>query len=721
MIAEQEETKTVERVVFSSTKVTFGAGASVLHVVTGFESCRVLVKNLPANATKAQVISLFTQPGFDKTRFSVIALYKTPSGSHQEAIVMFDNVEDGKNAVVGLGDIEFENEKLKLEMTSNQGQMSASKRDPNVLTVTWSAPSMTIVATYGSIQEAQEKASLLNKRLCCGRRIRVTMNKKPENLPLMYFNPASVVINGLPPNSTTEAIQELCGTSTIKNLNRGLYDLESSIGQLQEFIRSVSGNKEVISFEPQSTPTENGMVSAKIHFASWDQAKHVHDFLDNKPLHFFGKSKCYVSLPDPLHFSLSVPFQQYKAQESMLRSIADAKYPGVRVRLSGGQAGKFARVEVTGSDRRAVGSCKVRVEQLVVGERLKDWDRFFWSKEGELFLASVFDATNAYIRVDKRMNVLKAFGDPQAVNKAKSMIAVQVDKLASSEFVFNLKRTSIRFFVNRGAAILKDQFGEDNVTLDVTSTPCKITIRGGEAARHALLKLVEESLAPTSVMKHSRSIADEEKCPICFDDVENSFRLACGHACCNGCLRHFLTTAYNTKLFPLSCIGNDGTCGRLISIPTIEIFLLPAQANTLLDLSFQDYLDRHPQEFKYCPTPDCPQIYRLEEGKGVVHCPSCFGTCCVSCHGEDHEGFSCEEWKLHRDPEVQERLLMDWVKENANVNKCPSCGALIEKNGGCNHMICSQCKSHICWGCMGVFESGIIYEHLELFHGGAFA
>lgn len=36
---------------------------------------------------------------------------------------------------------------------------------------------------------------------------------------------------------------------------------------------------------------------------------------------------------------------------------------------------------------------------------------------------------------------------------------------------------------------------------------------------------------------------------------------------------------------------------------------------------------------------------------------------------------------------------------NRNTKKCPGCKVNIEKNEGCNHMTCRQCKHEFCWIC----------------------
>uniref|UniRef100_A0A8C6UPQ6 RING-type domain-containing protein n=1 Tax=Neogobius melanostomus TaxID=47308 RepID=A0A8C6UPQ6_9GOBI len=43
-------------------------------------------------------------------------------------------------------------------------------------------------------------------------------------------------------------------------------------------------------------------------------------------------------------------------------------------------------------------------------------------------------------------------------------------------------------------------------------------------------------------------------------------------------------------------------------------------------------------------------------------------------------------------------LSEEWITFNSKT--CPHCFSHIEKNGGCNHMTCSQCKRQFCWICM---------------------
>ncbi len=159
---------------------------------------------------------------------------------------------------------------------------------------------------------------------------------------------------------------------------------------------------------------------------------------------------------------------------------------------------------------------------------------------------------------------------------------------------------------------MREVFGEDSLALDIRSAV--ITVRGGEEVRLHLDNHITESRKSVNVKRRPRT----HTCPICYDDVSTPFQLVCEHVYCTGCIRHFLTSAAETGNFPLVCMGNESKCGTPISIPVIQKFLPPTAFDHLLETVFTTHVDKRPQEFRYCKTPDCMQIYRRSEAVSVL-------------------------------------------------------------------------------------------------------
>jgi IBR domain, a half RING-finger domain len=129
--------------------------------------------------------------------------------------------------------------------------------------------------------------------------------------------------------------------------------------------------------------------------------------------------------------------------------------------------------------------------------------------------------------------------------------------------------------------------------------------------------------------------------------------LPCQHVYCEVCLHHILLSSAGPHFSPLRCMADQkddesGTslpCYAVIPYEVIRSLLSPDEERKLLEFSLLSYCRDHSDEFHFCPTPDCPVVYRQCEGAIALRCPSCHIHICPSCRVEYHEGLSCVEYQ----------------------------------------------------------------------------
>lgn len=76
----------------------------------------------------------------------------------------------------------------------------------------------------------------------------------------------------------------------------------------------------------------------------------------------------------------------------------------------------------------------------------------------------------------------------------------------------------------------------------------------------------------------------------------------------------------------------------------------------------------------------------------------------IDCLGKEESVYLQKKAQLERQRELENRSI-DYI--NLNAKKCPQCRSNIEKNGGCNHMICGRCGHQFCWVCLGPHDGHI--------------
>jgi len=189
-------------------------------------------------------------------------------------------------------------------------------------------------------------------------------------------------------------------------------------------------------------------------------------------------------------------------------------------------------------------------------------------------------------------------------------------------------------------------------------------------------------------------------CLICYEEIKNEdlekIKINCGHLFCFDCWIEYIEE--KLKSFD-NIICMEKTCKKEISNEKIKELIIN---NEKLLNNFEKYLInkeilKNPNK-KFCPYPDCNGIGIMEnlenEKEKYIKCTNghkfCF-FCLKNWHGKK----LCKE-------EV-EKDFKNW-KKNKNTQQCPNCKIWIEKNDGCNHITCSNCKYEFCWICLGKYD-----------------
>jgi len=717
MEAAQAAAKTMDRLIFDNTKVVFGAGCEIKEVTTALESCRVLISNLPARATREALEDLLVRAGFNREAFSILILRVSVDRETQEASVIFDDVRHAKTVVEVLDKKEYLGEVLKFELAPavKLGQMDDwTYNRSSYLEITFNAPSMQVQAIYPSVQDAIEKARTLNGGACWGRIVRVTVARRPGLRETWTYIRNSIVISNVALDTPDSEIHSFANPYSMKTFGHRRFKVNMALQRLEDHMRTVGGLKpgdfDVVKNHPKGTILVRG------RFDTWEQADRVWQSLQETELEFLALDHARFFLAFPHQYSLHVPPEHYDAQKEIYDRLESQHGRDRTAHIVATRYTTVCLIQVVGTDKKAVGVLKLKVEKIAQGEVIGVWDRFFLNWQSDAFFSRLLRLFGAYVRPDRTKQVLRVYGSGTAVNHARREIEEQMRTLAALDYQMTIEDYCVGFFIRRGIPILGDMLGEDNVWLHTTSKPYFVSVRGGHDAEHALQKLVGEALKSPL---RPPGLDWSQACPLCFEEPTQPFPLGCRHVYCTGCLKHMLISATDGKSIPICCIGDEGRCKASVPLPVIERFISPVRLTQMFENSFRVHLEQHPNEFRFCQTPDCTQIYRVsKEDSAVIQCPACLIETCSHCHKSPHRGLTCEENTLIGSKTGQEQLLERWAKGHSNVKKCPDCGILIEKIDGCNHIHC-RCGGHVCWICAKTFNNGI-YDHLNAVHGGAY-
>ncbi|PNW70486.1 hypothetical protein CHLRE_17g721950v5 [Chlamydomonas reinhardtii] len=237
-------------------------------------------------------------------------------------------------------------------------------------------------------------------------------------------------------------------------------------------------------------------------------------------------------------------------------------------------------------------------------------------------------------------------------------------------------------------------------------------------------------------------------CRVCFTDTEQAetTSMDCGHAFCNDCWRqHFKTQIGEGQARTIRCMApkcgvvcdEEKVCSLLKSDPAASSSTAAGSGSAGPSGSAgasgsagtsgsgrepNEALDKYKHSMalsyvednarvNFCPSvPWCGHAVQVDGDPFVEPECSCGKVFCFKCLKDPHTPCTCKMWdewdeKIHGDSETR-----NWFM--ANTKPCPKCSKPVEKNGGCNLVMC-KCGQAFCWLCGAATGTQHTWQKIE--------
>lgn len=592
---------------------------------------------------------------------------------------------------------------------------SGNRLQVSTVTCTWYQASRVAWLSYSSRQKADdgqlalESRKILNRTVTCS----VLQNHGTVRNPRVTWTLQVTNLHG----TTTEAdLLRLLSRNQRrpKDVTLGRpsyrYSDSKSADVVEKLLKDVGGLE---SFQSSAIDGSSKM-KAMAHFSERAKAVEAVRKFHNTTVPELGRTKIFVA--HVISVKYNVLNGIIKALQTEIDKLRESSWKESHVQLKmypqTDLRKPFTTLRISGENLKTVASAKAALEKMVAGTKILNgdspvWDPWFLEPAALVYLNALSDRFGLYIHRDTRKSQLVIYSDPKAsLEEVERTLLDKVLTLKKASHTMILSPELLKKAMQGGMQRLKARFGSA-VKLNVSASPKTISIAGSKAEmEEARALLVDETLIDAE-----EATARTGDCVVCWCEASEPLITVCEHAYCTEC---FLNQASTEEAIPVRCFGDESNCKHIFGMEELKSMLPHEMFEDLLRRSFDTFVRHHPEQFQYCPTPDCPQIYHKTSTGETFFCSTCLTPVCTSCHVISHDGMSCEEYK---DLSSEGAEAFRKYKKEHDVRDCPKCKVGIEKNHGCNHMECTNCHAHICWFCMEVFKNGPdCYTHMQKAH-----
>lgn len=209
----------------------------------------------------------------------------------------------------------------------------------------------------------------------------------------------------------------------------------------------------------------------------------------------------------------------------------------------------------------------------------------------------------------------------------------------------------------------------------------------------------DATLTNSTILSSSPMVLDgnDFECSICAVDVPSDevYTLGpCNHSFCTNCWEHYLRLQITEGQVYINCPHIN--CLSLVQESSVKQLVCEEVYRKYCTYFMQSFVDNN-DNVKWCPAPGCGNAVTSDMIYGQTVTCSCNYRFCFQCSEEAHLPATCEHIRNWKKKCQDESETNNWIA--ANTQECPKCGLPTEKNGGCNHMTCRQCKHEYCWIC----------------------
>ena len=690
-----------------ATKAVFIDGAQVSEILTAQRSRVIAIENFFQHSTEELIKrEIETHIG------SVPGFRLIPHDGKTTAIVTMPKPEDAEQAVNIL------KANLRRGLRVNIVPEAAEQLLCSTIEISCHYPSRLGWAQYSTKHSAETNMRRMNERSIDGRKVKCALQDSSLHCgSRLYSSPSvfrtySVSISNLSENINERRLIGFTRTDNV-TLQPSIYSSASFKSFLDTTLPEY-GNLTSLTVSP-TTPAANKLF-AFARFSNPQETSAAIAGLTSKKHPALGDSPVWAELLNSIKYT--VRSKLWIVLEPSIRDAIDdcnSQNPGggrvskVRIVVYGTEEENplTRKFRIYGKDAKILVKAKRAVDSLLRGEVFMQEGSAVWNERLESasvreFIQNLNSENSCFVIMDSRTRTITIYGSEGAKKERKTAILRYIASLESEQNRISLTPAQLRHIVSRDVIqSLQQELGEKNVRLNIITRVLEIS---GDANSHnnvrSILKNLETSFSTISTPS---GLGD---CPICFCRIEDPVALNCGHSACRICISHHIQAAIQSRLVPVGCIA----CSKPVALTILSGF---TEFDDLLSASFAAYVANNPSTYAYCPTPDCPQVYRIGAAGTLAQCSECLVEICTSCKTEWHEGLTCAE--VQDEAELPKTLM-----EELGIKPCPRCKTKIEKTYGCNHMTCGGCGTHICWFCLkdfGVDGANATYNHMTEAHG----